>query len=133
MIRLFDNLQVIANTNIELPDVVGKIRSVQGSGITKETTRVVIRLVIDPEFMGIMIFFLDEKVNSMIHGFISAGRANYYMPSLKAGSIVKVDHFEIARCSSMYKITDHSFIIRFISPTIIDEVITGAPEINLQS
>ncbi|KAF2563623.1 hypothetical protein F2Q70_00016988 [Brassica cretica] len=28
---------------------------------------------------------------------------------------------------------DHPFLIRFISPTIIDEVITGAPGINLQS
>ncbi|KAF3523349.1 hypothetical protein F2Q69_00049894 [Brassica cretica] len=82
--RLFDNLQVIANTNLELSDVVGQIRSVQGSDLTKETTRVVIRLLIDP-------------------------------------------------CSSMYKITDHPFLIRFISLTIIDEVITGAPEINLQS
>ncbi|WZZ80763.1 hypothetical protein YC2023_101335 [Brassica napus] len=27
----------------------------------------------------------------------------------------------------------HPFLIRFISLTIIDEVITGAPEINLQS
>ena len=69
----------------------------------------------------------------MIRGFISAGRANHYMPFLKAGSIVKVDRFEVARCSSMYKIIDHPFLIRFISPTIIDEVITGAPEINLQS
>ncbi|KAF2601456.1 hypothetical protein F2Q70_00026996 [Brassica cretica] len=74
-----------------------------------------------------------KKDNSMIHGFIPAGRANHYMPSLKAGSIVKVDSFEVARCSSMYKITDHPFLIRFIPPTIIDEVITGAPEINLQS
>ncbi|WZZ64302.1 hypothetical protein YC2023_075672 [Brassica napus] len=48
------------------------------------------------------------------------------MPSLKASSIVKVDRFEVARCSSMYKITDHLFLIRFISPTIIDEVITDA-------
>ncbi|KAF3510379.1 hypothetical protein F2Q69_00007427 [Brassica cretica] len=46
--RLFDNLQVIANTNLELPDVVGQIRSVQGTDLTKETTRVVIRLLIDP-------------------------------------------------------------------------------------
>ena len=69
----------------------------------------------------------------VIHGFILAGRANHYMPSLKAGSIVKVDRFEVARCSSMYKIIDHSFLIRFISLTIIDEVITGASEINLQS
>ncbi|KAL0763788.1 hypothetical protein Bca101_079939 [Brassica carinata] len=83
--------------------------------------------------MGITVLFLDEKVNSVIHEFISAGRANHYMPSLKAGSVVKVDRFEAARCSSMYKIIDHPFLIHFISPTIIDEVITCAPEINLQS
>ncbi|KAF3517609.1 hypothetical protein DY000_02062046 [Brassica cretica] len=46
--RLFDNLQVIGNTNLELPDVVGQIRSVQGSDLTKKTTRVVIRFLIDP-------------------------------------------------------------------------------------
>ena len=56
-----------------------------------------------------------------------------YKIIMKAGSIVKFDRFEVARCSSMYKIIDHPFLIRFISPTIIDEVITGAPEINLQS
>uniref|UniRef100_A0A0D3DHT3 DUF223 domain-containing protein n=1 Tax=Brassica oleracea var. oleracea TaxID=109376 RepID=A0A0D3DHT3_BRAOL len=50
------------------------------------------------------------------------------MPSLKVGSVVKVDRFEVARCSSMYKIIDHPFLICFISPTIIDEVITGAPD-----
>uniref|UniRef100_A0A0D3ADZ7 DUF223 domain-containing protein n=1 Tax=Brassica oleracea var. oleracea TaxID=109376 RepID=A0A0D3ADZ7_BRAOL len=70
---------------------------------------------------------------SVIHVFIPAGRANHYMPSLKAGSIVKVDRFKVARCSSMYKIIDHPFLIRFNSPTIIYEVIIGAPEINLQS
>ncbi|KAF3520891.1 hypothetical protein DY000_02060611 [Brassica cretica] len=59
-------------------------------------------------------------------------RANHYMPSLKAGSIVKIDRFEVARYSSMYRITDHPFFIGFISLTIIDEVIMGAPEINLQ-
>ncbi|KAF3577161.1 hypothetical protein DY000_02035954 [Brassica cretica] len=85
------------------------------------------------EFVGITVLFLDEKVNSVIHGFTPVGRANHYMPSLKAGSIVKVNHFEVARCSSMYKITDHPFLIRFISLTIIDEVITSAPEIDLQS
>ncbi|WZY77255.1 hypothetical protein YC2023_023639 [Brassica napus] len=78
------------------------------------------------ELMGITVLFLDEK----IHG---AGCANHYMSSLKVGSIVKVDRFEVIRCSSMYKITDHPFLIRLISPTIIDKVITGAPEINLPS
>ncbi|KAF3514546.1 hypothetical protein F2Q69_00001919 [Brassica cretica] len=76
---------------------------------------------------------LQVSPDSVIHGFIPAGRANHYMPSLKVGSIVKVYRFEVARCSSMYKIIDHPILIRFISPTIIDEVISGAPEINLQS
>uniref|UniRef100_A0A0D3ADB8 Replication protein A 70 kDa DNA-binding subunit B/D first OB fold domain-containing protein n=1 Tax=Brassica oleracea var. oleracea TaxID=109376 RepID=A0A0D3ADB8_BRAOL len=87
----------------------------------------------DKQFVGITVLFIDEKVNSVIYGFTPVRRANHYMPSLKEGSIVKVDHFEVARCSSMYTITDHPFFIRFISLTIIGEVITGAPEINLQS
>uniref|UniRef100_A0A0D3E541 Uncharacterized protein n=1 Tax=Brassica oleracea var. oleracea TaxID=109376 RepID=A0A0D3E541_BRAOL len=73
------------------------------------------------------------RSNFVIHGFIPAGRANHYMTSLKDGSIVNVDRFEVTRCSSMYKIIDHPFLICFISQTIIDEVFTGAPEINLQS
>uniref|UniRef100_A0A0D3DSI1 DUF223 domain-containing protein n=1 Tax=Brassica oleracea var. oleracea TaxID=109376 RepID=A0A0D3DSI1_BRAOL len=71
--------------------------------------------------------------DSVIHGFTPVGCANHYKPSLKAGSIVKVDRFEVSRCSSMYKITDHPFLIRFITLTIMDEVITGDPVINLQS
>ncbi|KAF3575887.1 hypothetical protein DY000_02031728 [Brassica cretica] len=40
---------------------------------------------------------LNLRVSSyfVIHEFISAGRANHYMPSLKTGSIVKVDRFEV--------------------------------------
>uniref|UniRef100_M4EFL4 Replication protein A 70 kDa DNA-binding subunit B/D first OB fold domain-containing protein n=1 Tax=Brassica campestris TaxID=3711 RepID=M4EFL4_BRACM len=82
----------------------------------------------DKEFMGIKVLFLDEKVHSVIYGFIPARRTNHYMSSLKACSIVKVDRFGVARGSGLYKITDHPFLIRFISPTIIDEVIAGAPQ-----
>nr|VDD29202.1 unnamed protein product [Brassica oleracea] len=45
-IRLFDNLQVIANTNLELPGILSYC--IWDSDLTKETTRVVIRLLIDP-------------------------------------------------------------------------------------
>uniref|UniRef100_A0A0D3BRA1 Uncharacterized protein n=1 Tax=Brassica oleracea var. oleracea TaxID=109376 RepID=A0A0D3BRA1_BRAOL len=56
----------------------------------------------DRDFVGITVLFLDEKVNSVIHGFTPVGRANHYIPSLKAGSIVKVDRFEVSRCSSIH-------------------------------
>ncbi|KAF2568588.1 hypothetical protein F2Q68_00026928 [Brassica cretica] len=75
---------------------------------------------------------VTQPSNSVIHGFTPVGRANHYMPSLKAGSIVKVDCFEVGRCSNMYMITDHPLLICFISLTIIDEVITGAHETNFQ-
>ncbi|KAF2566780.1 hypothetical protein F2Q68_00026957 [Brassica cretica] len=50
--RLFDNFQVIVNTNLELSDVVGQIQYVLGSNLSKETTRVVIRLLIDPKCLS---------------------------------------------------------------------------------
>ncbi|KAF2540242.1 hypothetical protein F2Q70_00036086 [Brassica cretica] len=80
----------------------------------------------ESQFSFLMKIFCDSWVTPV-------GGANHYMTSLKEDSIVKVDRFTVARCSSMYKITDHPFLIRFISLTIIDEVITDAPEINLQS
>ncbi|CAN7064548.1 unnamed protein product [Brassica oleracea var. botrytis] len=83
------------------------------------------------EFMGITLLFLDEK-NSVIHGFIPAGRAPYYRPSLRVGSVVRVSRFEVARCINMYKITDHPFVIRFIPQTTIAEVIENAPVINVE-
>ncbi|XP_013594379.1 PREDICTED: uncharacterized protein LOC106302409 [Brassica oleracea var. oleracea] len=83
------------------------------------------------EFMGITLLFLDEK-NSVIHGFIPAGRAPFYRPSLRAGSVVRVSRFEVARCTNMYKITDHPFVIRFIPQTTIAEVIENAPVINVE-
>ncbi|KAL0794568.1 hypothetical protein Bca101_065945 [Brassica carinata] len=60
-------------------------------------------------------------------------KKNSEFMAISENRFVKVNRFEVARCSSMYKITDHPFLIRFIPPTIIDEVITGAPQINIQS
>ncbi|KAF2588501.1 hypothetical protein F2Q70_00040853 [Brassica cretica] len=89
--------------------------------------------VTQPSNLSVLVISLwESRFSSLMKRFTPVGRANHYMPSLKAGSIVKVDRFEVSRCSIIYKITDHPFLIRFISLTIIDEVITGAPEINLQ-
>ena len=65
-------------------------------------------------------------------GFIPAARSPYYRPLLKVGSVVRVSRFEVARCTNMYKITDHPFVIRFIPQTTIDEVVANAPMINVE-
>ncbi|KAL0688519.1 hypothetical protein Bca4012_088196 [Brassica carinata] len=50
----------------------------------------------DREFVEITVLLLDEKLNSVIHGFTPVGHANHYKPSFKADSIVKVDRFEVS-------------------------------------
>ncbi|XP_048627592.1 uncharacterized protein LOC125596554 isoform X2 [Brassica napus] len=49
MVRHYDHLQVLANTNLELPDVVGEIQSMQGSDLKNNaaTSRVVVRFLIE--------------------------------------------------------------------------------------
>ncbi|KAL0709917.1 hypothetical protein Bca4012_016895 [Brassica carinata] len=50
MVRSYDHLHILANTNLELPDVVGEIKSVKGFGIsnTEIISPVIIRLLIAP-------------------------------------------------------------------------------------
>ncbi|XP_006415357.2 uncharacterized protein LOC18991950 [Eutrema salsugineum] len=75
----------------------------------------------DGEFMGIVLLLLDEK-NSVIHGFIPAVRASQYHQQLREGLIVKLTDFEVGRCTNLYKITDHPFVIRFLPGTTISDV-----------
>ncbi|XP_013595453.1 PREDICTED: uncharacterized protein LOC106303515 isoform X3 [Brassica oleracea var. oleracea] len=51
MLRKFDHLQALPNTNLKLSDVVVQIRYVQGSDLNNAaaTTRLVVRLLIEPE------------------------------------------------------------------------------------
>uniref|UniRef100_A0A0D3BZL1 Replication protein A 70 kDa DNA-binding subunit B/D first OB fold domain-containing protein n=1 Tax=Brassica oleracea var. oleracea TaxID=109376 RepID=A0A0D3BZL1_BRAOL len=83
----------------------------------------------EQEFMGITIFLLDE-LDSVIHCFIPANRANHYENDLKIGSIIRLDRFEVACVAHMYKITEHQFVIRFLPSTRISEVETDAPIIK---
>ncbi|WZZ44545.1 hypothetical protein YC2023_040804 [Brassica napus] len=72
----------------------------------------------DTEFLGITVIFLDEKVNSVIHGLISAGQANHCRLSLKAGSIVKVVRFEVARALTSPKKQIESLSISSLTPML---------------
>ncbi|KAF3604972.1 hypothetical protein DY000_02046147 [Brassica cretica] len=68
------------------------------------------------ESMGITLLFLDEK-GSMINRFIPANQAGDYRSSLQEGDIFEVANFEVERCPHMYKVKEHTFVIRFIAQT----------------
>nr|VDD24960.1 unnamed protein product [Brassica oleracea] len=73
MLRKFEHLQALANTNLELPDVVGMIRSVQGSDLSDATvmTRVVVRFVIEPNV--VVYLSLWDEAAATFWGLISSG------------------------------------------------------------
>ncbi|XP_013644582.1 uncharacterized protein LOC106349195 isoform X1 [Brassica napus] len=72
MVRHHDHLQVLANTNLELPDVVGEIQSVQGSDLKNNaaTSRVVVRFLIE---RNVTVYFsLWDEAASTFRGFLKA-------------------------------------------------------------
>ncbi|CAN6909811.1 unnamed protein product [Brassica oleracea] len=73
MLRKFEHLQALANTNLELPDVVGMIRSVHVSDLSDATvmTRVVVRFVIKPNV--VVYLSLWDEAAATFRGLISSG------------------------------------------------------------
>lgn len=64
---------MLANTNLELADVVGEIRSVQGSDLKNNaaTTRVVVRLLIEPDVT--VYLSLWDEATSTFRGLLKGG------------------------------------------------------------
>ncbi|KFK43723.1 hypothetical protein AALP_AA1G164500 [Arabis alpina] len=83
----------------------------------------------DGQFLGIVLLLLDEK-SSTIHGFIPAARANDYRDVLHEWLIFQVGSFEVARCTNLYKITDHPFVFRFLLDTKIHALTDVGPSIE---
>nr|VDD37921.1 unnamed protein product [Brassica oleracea] len=78
MLRKFEHLQALANTNLELPDVVGMICSVQGSDLSDATvmTRVVVRFVIEhyKKTHNVVVYLsLWDEAAATFRGLISSG------------------------------------------------------------
>ncbi|CAD5327063.1 unnamed protein product [Arabidopsis thaliana] len=83
----------------------------------------------DGQFMGIVLLLLDEKC-SVIHAFIPAALASHFRQVLREGIIFNVSGFEVGRCTKLYKITDHPFLLRFLPATTIIEVSDVGPTIE---
>ncbi|CAH2065459.1 unnamed protein product, partial [Thlaspi arvense] len=87
------------------------------------------------EFLRIVLLLLDEKTYThthththttylffyiyVIHGFIPASLANQYRQTLIEDAIFNIGGFEVGRCTKVYKITDHPFVLHFIASTTI--------------
>lgn len=68
----------------------------------------------------------------MLSGFIPANQADDYRSSLQEGDVYEVAHFEVERCPHLYKLTENTFVIRFIAQTTLVKSISNGPVISLQ-
>ncbi|XP_019100225.1 PREDICTED: probable replication factor A 73 kDa subunit isoform X2 [Camelina sativa] len=80
MLRNFDDLQVLANTNSELPDVVGQICFVQGSNLNDSTStqRLVVRYRMDTSVIVYLSLWDDVAATFRAH-FSSGDTMNSVM------------------------------------------------------
>ncbi|CAH8372547.1 unnamed protein product [Eruca vesicaria subsp. sativa] len=72
MLRQYDHLQSLSNTNLELPDVVGPVHSVQGSDLEDAgvMTRVVVRFMTAPSV--VVYLSLWDEAAGMFRGIIAS-------------------------------------------------------------
>ncbi|VVB17743.1 unnamed protein product [Arabis nemorensis] len=72
MLRKIDHLQALASTNLELPDVVGQIRFVQGSNLDDATSkqRLVVQLLVDTS-ITVYLSLWDDAATTF-HGHLSS-------------------------------------------------------------
>ncbi|CAN6979911.1 unnamed protein product [Brassica rapa subsp. trilocularis] len=75
MIRNSDHLHILANTNLELPDVVGVIKSVKGFGLlsTDIISPILIRFLISPN-VEVYLSLLDEAA-ARFKGLLNSGES----------------------------------------------------------
>lgn len=72
MLQEFDHLQALANTNLELPDVLGQIQSVQGSDLKDAAvmTRVMLRFVVE---LSVVVYLSRwDDAAAMFRGLINS-------------------------------------------------------------
>ncbi|CAN7099672.1 unnamed protein product [Brassica rapa subsp. narinosa] len=80
--------------------------------------------------VGRVLSFGDSSNIKKNGEFIHAACANQYRVSQRTGAIVKVVRFNVGRCTNMYKIKDHPFVICLIPTTTT--ILTAAPFIDFQ-
>ncbi|CAH2052673.1 unnamed protein product, partial [Thlaspi arvense] len=90
------------------------------------------------EYMGIVLLLLDEKLivstslNSIFYltPISNSGCDDQYRPQLREDAIFNIEGFEVGRCTKLYKITDHPFVLRFLASTTIAEMHVVSPTIK---
>ncbi|KAF3547139.1 hypothetical protein DY000_02005420 [Brassica cretica] len=79
------------------------------------------RNVVTKVLFGLEMLLIDEE-ETVIQGFIPAGRINTYLPHMKAGGIYRLNSFFGSNNKTLYRVAGPSVTITFSSTSVLSEL-----------
>ncbi|CAN8272088.1 unnamed protein product [Cochlearia groenlandica] len=82
-------------------------------------------------FNGITLTFVDIK-GSLITGLLPAPQVANFLALLEENTVYNFAHFEVEKCQTLYKTSEHPYVIRFLDQTILEPVMENVYVIPTQ-
>ncbi|CAF1929194.1 unnamed protein product [Brassica oleracea] len=79
------------------------------------------RNVVTKVLLGLEMLLIDQE-ETVIQGFIPAGRIDTYLPHMRAGGIYRLNSFFGANNKTLYRVADPSFTITFSSNSVLSDL-----------
>nr|VDD50391.1 unnamed protein product [Brassica oleracea] len=79
------------------------------------------RNVVTKVLLGLEMLLIDQQ-ETVIQGFIPAGRIDTYLPHMRAGGIYRLNSFFGSNNKTLYRVADPSFTITFSSTSVLSDL-----------
>ncbi|XP_022549715.2 uncharacterized protein LOC106370799 [Brassica napus] len=79
------------------------------------------RNVVTKVLLGLEMLLIDQE-ETVIQGFIPAGRIDTYLPHMRAGGIYRLNSFFGSNNKTLYRVEDPSFTITFSSTSVLSDL-----------
>ncbi|CAN6878690.1 unnamed protein product [Brassica oleracea] len=83
------------------------------------------RTVVSKVLIGLEMLLIDQE-ETVIQGFIPAGRIDTYLPHMRAGGIYRLNSFFGSNNKTLYHVAEQSFTITFSSTSVLSDL-TDSP------
>ncbi|WZZ57448.1 hypothetical protein YC2023_057555 [Brassica napus] len=83
------------------------------------------RTVVSKVLIGLEMLLIDQE-ETVIQGFIPAGRIDTYLPHMRAGGIYRLNSFFGSNNKTLYHVAEPSFTITFSSTSVLSDL-TDSP------
>ncbi|KAG5402022.1 hypothetical protein IGI04_016629 [Brassica rapa subsp. trilocularis] len=79
------------------------------------------RNVVSKVLLGLEMLFIDQE-ETVIQGFIPAGRIDTYLPRLRVGGLYRLNSFYGSNNKTLYRVAEPSFTVTFSSSSVLSDL-----------